>query len=267
MAICSIVPYQLVLKAEDVKAQSGIVLSSMITFRGEKVFRVGIKFEPQDDILLFVAIDLNRIGMQVQQVKVSSLLFDQYRHQTVYVLTQDTNSAINFQYFTQKSPNAISKECTITFHVYIQGTVEGYAYRLSDRLVKSQLWAAYLTNQLTDVELVIKDKVFSAHKSILASRSPVFAAEFNKGVLVNNRIHIENVEDPGIMEQFLYYLYTGESSVSFASEDLRALAVRFEVAVLVTLCTNALIKVDAEQLFNYGMLVESHSVLSAPINR
>jgi hypothetical protein len=55
-----IVPYEWTL--ENVEEGPMIIASKMILFRGEKVFRVGLKNYAKENILFFMAIDLNKIG-------------------------------------------------------------------------------------------------------------------------------------------------------------------------------------------------------------
>jgi hypothetical protein len=115
----------------------------------------------------------------------------------------------------------------------------------------------------------VKDKTFSAHKAILAARSPVFAAEFTKEQTMgdasshqnepklkkrkrNNgphQIQIDGVA-PTTFEQFLHFIYTGESISSFANEELLKLADDYQLATLAGLCRTALNKIETTQMLN-----------------
>ena len=44
-----------------------------------------------------------------------------------------------------------------------------------------QLWAASINKQQTDVEFLVEEEAFSAHRRLLSSRSPVFEAMFTIG--------------------------------------------------------------------------------------
>jgi speckle-type POZ protein len=61
-----ILPYEWILK--NVEEEDETIASKMILFRGERVFRVGLKNHVESPILFFMAVDLNKIGMRVEDV-------------------------------------------------------------------------------------------------------------------------------------------------------------------------------------------------------
>ena len=85
-----------------------------------------------------------------------------------------------------------------------------------------------LNSQLTDITLVttVDGREFSAHKSILAARSVVFAAMFSHEELEESQKNQVEVPDFSgeVMEAMLSYIYTGkiESIDSFAGDLLVA---------------------------------------------
>ena len=104
-----------------------------------------------------------------------------------------------------------------------------------------------------DIEFDVRGRTFSVHKAILAARSPVFANEFanKKQPLTNGpqKIQINGVE-PSTVEQFLYFIYTGESISSVANEELLTLAVKYQLTTLASLCRTALEKIETTQMVN-----------------
>ncbi|XP_063989597.1 speckle-type POZ protein B-like [Diachasmimorpha longicaudata] len=99
--------------------------------------------------------------------------------------------------------------------------------------------------QLSDITIIAGNQTLSAHKIILATRSPIFGAmieqaERNKSEKI--QINIENME-PAVVEMMLEFIYTDDVF------DLRELPViygllsaadRFQIPRLKTLCRNVL---------------------------
>jgi hypothetical protein len=122
------------------------------------------------------------------------------------------------------------------FRIFLDGSVPDYSYSLSDRLAKDQLWAAGKSQNGADVEIGVKGQKLFAHKAVLAARSAVISTEFTSGqpegtasVSTNglHQIQIDHVE-PSTVEQFLYFIYTGESMETFSNEELLELADNYE---------------------------------------
>ncbi|GJN10328.1 hypothetical protein PR202_ga28414 [Eleusine coracana subsp. coracana] len=81
------------------------------------------------------------------------------------------------------------------------------------------------TMEGTDVQFHVRDKVFAAHKLVLAARSPVFKAEFFSPVKKEtttisscNLIHISDM-DPKVFEAMLHYMYTNTFPVMEGDEE------------------------------------------------
>jgi hypothetical protein len=107
-----------------------------------------------------------------------------------------------------------------------------------------------------DVEIGVKGQKLSAHKAVLAARSAVFSTEFTSGqpegtasVSTNglHQIQIDHVE-PSTVEQFLYFIYTGESMETFSNEKLLELADNYETRTLASLCRAALEQTESVQI-------------------
>jgi speckle-type POZ protein len=247
-----IVPYEWIL--ENVGEEPMTIASKMILFRGEKVFRVGLKNPiAKSSVLFVVAIGLNKIGMKVEDVKYG-IQGSGLGPATMKAMTKDIGDKGSLQLFTVTLEEKVSGNCTIVFRICIEGAdYSGYSYQLSDRLAKDQLGVALKNQQnLADVEFVVKDKIFPAHKAILAARSPVFADEFEKVQAVNgvrHQIRIDDVE-PATVEKFLHFIYTGEPMGTLADEELLKLAgcYRSITPTLANLCYHAMEKMDSVQM-------------------
>jgi speckle-type POZ protein len=243
-----IVPYEWIL--ENVEEEPMTITSKMILFRGEKIFRVGLKNYAKHPFLFFIAIDLGKIGMKVQDVKYGIQGSGLGPAKMEEMTQENIGDEGNLQLFTIDLDEKVSGNCTFSFRICIVGADYGYSYQLSDRLAKDQLWAAKEELNLADVELIVKDTTFPAHKAILAARSPVFADEFeNKqpGKDGPHQIQINGVE-PSTVENFLHFIYTGETMGTLADEDLLKLADRYGLTTLTDLCRVALEKIDAMRM-------------------
>ncbi|XP_065212929.1 speckle-type POZ protein B-like [Planococcus citri] len=98
--------------------------------------------------------------------------------------------------------------------------------------------------ELVDVKLSVKNKDYPAHKSILAARSPVFAAMFRHKTIENeeNRVIIEDIGED-IMDKMLTYIYTGEcENVDNMAHELIEAADKYALDGLKIICSEALCK-------------------------
>lgn len=77
-------------------------------------------------------------------------------------------------------------------------------------LILGQLEELFEKMPLSDVTFIIRGQTFSAHKAILAMRSPVFAAMFLHPTKeeLTSKVEIEDI-NPDVFQEVLRYLYTG----------------------------------------------------------
>ncbi|EFX82531.1 hypothetical protein DAPPUDRAFT_316272 [Daphnia pulex] len=240
-----IVPYEWIL--ENVGEEPMTITSKMILFRGEKVFRAGLKNHARNPFLFLMAVDLGKMGMKVEDVTYGIQGSGIGPAKMEKMSKENIGNEENLQLFTIKLAEKVSGSCTFSFRICIEGAYPGYSYQLCDRLAKDQLWAAKEELNLADVDFVVKDKIFPAHKAILAARSPVFADEFQKKPLDFPRIRMDDME-PSTVENFLHFIYTGEPMGTLADEDLQELANRYGLTTLTSLCKVALKKNDVMQM-------------------
>ncbi|KAI9560280.1 hypothetical protein GHT06_014295 [Daphnia sinensis] len=240
---------------EGIDEETKTVLSKMILFNGEKVFRVCLKKTADNRYftLLFLATNLNKMGMRVKEIRYIQQGSQFHRKMEENEIKKEKDGE-SLQLFTHHLNEVLLDKCIFTFTIWIEGSVNRYSYHLSDRLITQQLWNASAKHEHgVDVELICKDKKFSAHKPILAARSPIFAAEFAKDHPAKHegphQIHVEDV-DPSAVEEFLYFLYTGQPKSVLANDELLKLASRYQLTTLENLCRIALTKIDVQQAMN-----------------
>ena len=145
----------------------------------------------------------------------------------------------------------------ITFHVKLSSSSHTFDYQLVDATWTQQLLAAAQRKQFTDVEFLVDGKVFAAHRFIVSSRSSVFAAMFSDNGMVENNAGTVTINDtdPDVFETFLKFLYTGTlEPFSLADDDgLRALADKYQVDTLVSVCQSFTPKLSKEDMVNIIM--------------
>jgi hypothetical protein len=253
-----IVPYEWNFECQE---EPMTIASKMILFRGEKVFRVGLKNHTLKPVLFFMATDLRKMGMKVESIMYGFQGNGPARMTTMK--NQDIGDEGSQQLFTKNFPKKLVGKTSFVFRISIEGTDPSYSYQLSDRLAKDQLWAA-LKNQLNlaDVELIVKEKTFPAHKAILAARSPVFADEFEKVQPekdVPQQIRIETGAEPSTVLDFLHFVYTGDPIGTFANEELLKLADHYQLKILSSLCQHALKTTDAMQMAKVSQHLNSNA--------
>jgi speckle-type POZ protein len=246
---------------ESVEVEPMTIASKLILFRGEKVFRAGLKNHTLKPVLFFMAIDLRKMGMKVESVSFGFQGIGLGPATMTQMTKHDLGEEGNLQLFTMTFLKKLVGNYPLVFRICIVGADSGFSYQLSDRLAKDQLWAALKNCQhLPDVEFVVKDKTLPAHRAILAARSPVFADEFEKKQPVNDvphQIRIDGVE-PSTVEKFLHFIYTGESMGTLADEELLQLADHYQLTTLANLCEVALKKMDSIQMANIRKRLNSN---------
>jgi hypothetical protein len=256
-----IVPYEWIF--EYVEGKPMTMASNMILFRGEKVFRVGLKNHTKSPILFFMVIDLGKFGMKVEDVKYGVQGNGHGLSEMTTMIKHDFGQEGNLQLFTVTFLGKLAKNWTFVFRICIEGTDPGFSYQLCDRLAKEQIYEALKSQQkMADVEFLVKDKTFPAHKSILAARSPVFAYELKKKQAVKDsphQIRIKTGVEPSTVVNFLHFIYTGEPKGTLADEELLKLADRYQLTILTSLCKVALKKMDAFQMEKFRKRLNSNA--------
>jgi len=114
----------------------------------------------------------------------------------------------------------------------MRSTAPSFTNKLVDSIFGEQLWAAVL--KMTNVQFLVGEKSFGAHRSLLSARSPVFSAMFSSGMkeAETGQVCIKDV-DPDTFKQFLKFLYTGMFQPSSMDSDLVfEVADRYQVETL-----------------------------------
>ena len=150
------------------------------------------------------------------------------------------------QYFGSKI--ALPYKRKYDFWITMKDAVGEYCYQRMDKRMED-LWLAANNRFMTDVEFVVGDRVFHAHKSAVASRSPVFDAMFHNDMLESrtNRVTVDDI-DAAAFERLLYFIYTGTLKCAANDHALLMAADKYQVETLKNLCQRATVEFGAEEL-------------------
>ncbi len=244
----------------DIKRKPVTILSKMIEFRGEKLFRVGLKNRASSALLFFMTTNLNKMGLKVVDVSFNFQSVENKKMTPVNITKKLETGAI--QLFTSPLTSCATGNCNFIFTIYVSGVVEDYEFQQIDGLLKEQLWTS-ITNQVgTDFELISNNgKRYPVHKFILAARSPVFSALL-KSEEAGNSIGF-NLDD-GSIEQFLKFVYTGELEGPIKSYQLMDLAIHYQIKNLENLCEIALKDIDVDEIASLALQLHGAVEQNAP---
>ena len=126
---------------------------------------------------------------------------------------------------------------TVTFCIKLMGMVANFDRKLMDSTFGAQLWAASNNKQQTDVELLVEEEAFSAHRRLLSASSPIFEAMFASGMeeATSGKVYI-NDTDPETFRDFLEFVYIVTVVPSSRNAKLFAVTDKYQVETLMGLC-------------------------------
>jgi len=118
------------------------------------------------------------------------------------------------------------------------------------------------TGVLSDVKLVCEGRIFSCHKAILASKSPVFMATFcnNMKEKATGQINIQGI-DPDTVEDMLNHVYGCEiDGLEDKAEELLVAADRYNLKQLKKSCEGVLARsLNISNCLDYLILADRHA--------
>jgi hypothetical protein len=255
--------------------RGAIWMSNLVPFHAENCFRFGLKQSSMT--LYFINVYPCKSGFKISHVY---LIAPGINGEEMTLRTEPNEPAIQMFTYVLDGYSHTDVLTSYNFYIHVVKTVDDYSYQPVDTLMGGQLWSAAKEALFTDFEFHLGDRVFPAHKGIVAARSSVFAAMF-KADMVESRtqkVVIEDIE-PSIFEEFLYFLYTGQLKRSAADVTYRIqldfffklnyifelngkikllmAADKYNVETLKSLCLTATAKdMDAEHLSSLVMKIE-----------
>jgi len=136
-------------------------------------------------------------------------------------------------------------------------TIPTVDFQFRDGLFENDLLGAARDLKLTDFVFLVGSTSFPAHRSLLAARSPVFAAMLNSGLEEARTGQVQiNDTDPETFALFLRFLYVGELEYDEEEDEvalsgpmkkkLFVLADKYQVETLMKICQTPASSADLE---------------------
>lgn len=169
----------------------------------------------------------------------------QHQPLSVCLLAQysETNNTLTVRFRLQR-PNVSNDNNFQSNNLPAYVKVEGLDYL--DELMKDE--------KFSDVILVVGGEIFRTHKCILANRSPVFAAMFERCMKgkAENRVEIKEI-DHNVFQEMLRFIYTGKViGIENIVKGLLAAADKYSIEGLKVMCEETLFKnVSTENAVEY----------------
>lgn len=129
----------------------------------------------------------------------------------------------------------------------------------------------WTTGQLSDFVITVGLRTFRVHKCVLAIKSSVLAAVFKNKMQESKKSEMEIPDfSAEIVEQFLHYIYTGEIKDQTNAMDLFAIASKYNVIKLKSICEEIVMEnldeSNAFEIFGLGHLYCSHDMKLTAFN-
>lgn len=230
------------------KIKPQVYKSEALPYNGEKVFCVGIKASDEEEksnddsygysraknsSLFFISVNLHKFGLRVKYVMVQSDNFESSMHE----ITDQFSETV--QFFTRKMYKTIeeltennSSSIVVNIKICLQSQRgDALSYELCDSSFKKLLWESCSKGLCWPdviIEIIGSNNKFTAHKAILAARSPVLASKFKVAHAKRSTILRLNKLLPCTVDS------------SLANKELLELSVTFKVDSLEKICRQAL---------------------------
>ena len=151
-------------------------------YRKNNLFRARIEIlnqHPHQRTVTLLVYQHRKINCQVRQVACSIVKGD--RSPGLDIMSERTQGDEKLRQVFSIKTTEMSANLTPLFHIKLSGMVANFDRKLMDSTCGVQLWAASINKQQTDVEFLVEEEAFSAHRHLLSSHSTVFEAMFTIG--------------------------------------------------------------------------------------
>ncbi|KAL7288011.1 hypothetical protein TKK_0018061 [Trichogramma kaykai] len=138
------------------------------------------------------------------------------------------------------SENSVTIECELEIFKKCKSSLNPeIVCSKNDTIDRINFDFSFLSEELSDIILIVEETKIPAHKIMLSAASPVFRAMFTHDMLENkeNSVNINNTT-VNILTEMLRYIYTGEIETIETDKILEILAVadKYQIDTLKTKC-------------------------------
>jgi hypothetical protein len=194
----------------------------------------------------------------------SCAISDYYYEPCAVWMNNTEGKKLMFQKFSRPKGWKITtafRQISFTVNIYIKFN----SFREINVLLK-QLTDIYANQSNCDIQFLFQDgQKIGGHISILAARSPVFAAMFNNQPTKTDPVLINDTQ-PDILKEVLHFIYSGRTRVPLTEANVWSLftaAEKYDVAGLKEECTRfLLIQIRASNAIDWLVLADFHSIQS-----
>merc|ERR1719244_1620458 len=120
------------------------------------------------------------------------------------------------------------------------------------------------SGEMSDVQVVVGDSIYSAHRNILAARSPVFAAMFSHDMTEQRKNEVKITDLPPLaVKAMLEYIYSGKYEETDITPSLLASADKYDLPELKSACESCLARdIRLANCMELMVLADTHSAMS-----
>ena len=236
------------------------IVSGAFGFDSESIFSAKVTFNEQGKhcSVYFLAHHPEKTGCSVDRVtcwssdRANGLVWNVGKMMASPSTDGETNL---IQMFTTILPSCSDIPTKIRFSVKMTSTSPNYDFKFRDWSLENDLWGAALAMQQTDVVFTVGSTSIPAHRSLLAARSPVFAAMFNTEMVEARSGHVKITDtDPATFAHFLRFMYVGQLEGGefpivpcLMKKKLFDLADKYQVETLMKICQPPTNSADLEE--------------------
>lgn len=241
----------------DRTGPDGKAVSKFFQYQHEDVFRAGVARKlgphpPTQYMLYLAATSFNKLAITINSAAY---------HLSYSEADSASASSAKRVFMTDEGDHAVRRfaapldiiyrvPCYFTFFIEIGEENTPYEHNIGDMLLPDQMWLAVQQRLFTDVTFRVDDRLFTAHRSVLSARSPVFEAMLRSeqnDSQAGDCILIEGI-DAENFEHLLHFLYTGQLRVSANNPQLKAAADKYNLITLKNMCTVVEASLDEEEV-------------------